>query len=221
MKDDSKKKSLIREIFSLKNGGLVQVLIILMLVLLGYFLIQAVLIVVLGTTTPLHTPISTSMEPTLKIGDLLIIQGGLSGEDVYANLGDGDIIIFKDPRNPNGIPIVHRAIEKYMHDDTWYIITKGDNTRTNPYPDDWYPWFPRGGDPESQWFPKAGHPETYIIGKVIIVVPFLGYAFRLLDEPIFFMGGYAITARVILIVTLVAAFIYLELVDSREEKDKS
>jgi signal peptidase I len=191
------------------------------LVLLGYFLLQAVLTAALGTTTPLHTPISKSMEPTLKIGDLLIIQGGLRGEDVYANLGNGDIIIFKDPRNPDGIPIVHRAIEKYMQDGTWYIITKGDNNLTNPHPDNWYPWFPRGGNPETAWYPKAGHPETYIIGKVIIIIPYLGYAFRLLDEPIFFVGSYAITARVVLIVTLIAAFIYLELKDLNEEKEKT
>ena len=98
---------------------------------------------------------SRSMEPTLLTGDLLIIQTGLSGEDVCANLGNGDIIIFKNPRNPDGIPIVHRAIEKYMQDGTWYIITKGDNELTNPHPDNWYPWFPIGGNPETEWYPKA------------------------------------------------------------------
>ena len=106
---------------------------------------------------------SGSMEPTLKIGDLLIIQG-ITGESIYAHSSDGDIIFFHDPRNYSGIPIVHRSVDKYEVDGTWYIVTKGDN---NPTVDDWS-WY---GYPKGGIYNVAGVPDSYIIGKVIIIIP--------------------------------------------------
>lgn len=216
MKVKAEKKSILRVFESLRKGGIVQTLFLLVLVLFGYFVLQAALVAVLRTSTPLHTPISRSMEPTLKIGDLLVIQGAIKGEDVYTKLADGDIVIFRNPRDPDGIPIVHRAIDKYEIKGKCYIVTKGDNNcdlNLVTCADNWYTYFPVGGI-----YNKAGHPEEYLIGKVILVIPYFGFIFRLLDEPVFFVSGYAVTVRVVLIMLLVTVFVYLELANTGEHE---
>lgn len=220
MKAQSAKESVFQKIKNLRKNGLITTLFLLLLVLLANFVIQGALTLILKTSTPLHTPISGSMVPTLNIGDLLIIQGGMTGASVNAHLGNGDIIIFHDPRDYNGIPIVHRAIDKYQVGDTWYIITKGDhNGRSiNDYEygaDDWSSYFPRGGN-----YSKAGVPENYIIGKVIFWIPYLGYILRAFDETAINLGIFAITLRQFLIIILLLAFVYLELIDTEEETKK-
>jgi signal peptidase I len=218
LKAQSEKKGLFQKIKNLRKNGLVTTLFLLLLVLLANFVIQGALTLILKTPTPLHTPISGSMEPTLNIGDLLIIQGGITGESVYAHLGNGDIIIFHDPRDYNGIPIVHRAIDKYQVNGTWYIVTKGDHNGASLYDyengaDDWS-WygFPKGGN-----YSKAGIPESYIIGKVIFRIPYLGYVLRTFDETTISLGIFAITLRQFLIIILLVVFVYLELSGSDEE----
>ena len=213
LKAESKKETLLQKIKNLRKNGIFATLLLLLFILLANFVIQGALTLILKTSRPLHTPISGSMEPTLNIGDLLVIQGGITGESVYAHTGDGDIIIFLDPRDTDGIPIVHRAVDKYKVGDTWYIVTKGDN---NPTVDDWS-WydFPRGGN-----YSVAGHPESYIIGKVIFWVPYLGYFLRAFDETAINLGVFAITLRQFLIIILLVALVYLELSGSEEETKK-
>jgi len=65
----------------------------------------------------------------------------------------------------DGIPIIHRAVDKYEVEGTWYIVVKGDN---NPALDDWrWGGFPTGGN-----YGVAGVPESYVIGKVITTFPY-------------------------------------------------
>lgn len=189
---------------SILRSGLFGALFLLLIALIGSLALQWTLTLVLHTSTPLHTPISGSMEPTLKIGDLLIIQGGLKAEDIYANPKDGDIIIFYNPSDPSDLPIVHRAIKKIQKDGKWYFITKGDN---NPFDD--YKIF--------GWLV----PEDYIIGKVIFVIPKAGYILRGLDETKIYIGGYAVTLRMFLMAINIAALIYLELTSYEEDANTS
>ena len=200
MSDTSKKNTLLRELGDIWDNGMLRALFLLVLVLLANFAFQQALVLVLRTERPLHTPISGSMLPTLKIGDLLIIQGGLRAEDIYASPGDGDIIIFRDPRNPSGIPIVHRAIEKYQDGEEWYFRTQGDN---NPHPDSW------------------PVPEDYLLGRVIVAIPLLGYFLRFLDETQIYLGGQSVTLRTVIIIVLIAAFIFLEYTSTSEEKQQT
>jgi len=213
-KTDAEKKTLLQKIKNLRKNGIFATLLLLLIILIANFVIQGALTLILKTDRPLHTPISGSMEPTLNIGDLLIIQGGVTGESVYAHPGNGDIIIYHDPRDYNGIPIVHRAVDKYWVDSVWYIVTKGDN---NPSVDDWR-WygFPVGGN-----YSVAGHPESYIVGKVIFRIPYLGYFLRAFDEAVINIGSFAITLRQLLIIILVVALVYLELTGSKEESKKN
>ncbi len=212
-KTDAEKNTLLQKIKNLRKNGIFATLLLLLIILIANFVIQGALILILKTDRPLHTPISGSMEPTLNIGDLLIIQGGVTGESVYAHPGDGDIIIYHDPRDYNGIPIVHRAVDKYEVEGVWYIVTKGDN---NPTVDDWR-WygFPAGGN-----YSVAGHPESYIVGKVIFRIPYLGYFLRAFDETAINLGVFAITLRQLLIIILLVALVYLELTGSKEEPKK-
>jgi len=186
------------------RSGLSGAILLILLALVGSFVLQWTLAFALQTNTPLHTPISGSMEPTLKIGDLLIIRGGLKAEDIHASPQDGDIIIFHSPADPNDLPIVHRAIKKIQKDGKWYFITKGDN---NPYDD--YETF--------GWMV----PEDYIIGKVIFVIPKAGFILRGLDEIKIYVGGYAITLRMLLMAVDILALLYLELTSYGEKSDKT
>jgi signal peptidase I len=219
LKAQSEKEPPLRKTKNLRKNALVATVLLLILVLLANFVVQVALILILKTPDPLSTPISGSMEPTLNIGDLLIVQGGVTGESVYAHPGNGDIIIFHDPRDYNGTPIVHRAIDKYEHNGTLYIVTKGDNTMTNPSPDDWVGCgFPT--DPNKGYYGVSGIPESYIISKVIFRIPCLGYVLMALDETAINLGIFTITLRQFLIMILLVAFVYLELTGSEKETEE-
>lgn len=197
----SRDKSLRRE-DNILRSGLFGAVLLLLFALIGSFAFRWALSFALQTSTPLHTPISGSMEPTLKIGDLLIIRGGLKAEDIHASPNDGDIIIFHNPNNQKDLPIVHRAIKKVQKDGKWYFITKGDK---NPFDD--YRTF--------GWMVS----EDHIIGKVIFVIPKVGYILRGLDETKIYIGGYVVTLRMILIAIDLAALLYLELIDYKEKRE--
>jgi signal peptidase len=136
-------------------------LFLLAITILSVVVVWRAFVFVLRTEYPFQTPTSDSMVPTLRVGDLLIVQGGLNASDLCAHPGDGDIIVFRDPRNPNNL-VVHRAIEKSQIGNKWYFKTKGDN---NNGPDPWQV------------------PEDNLVGKVIFGVPLLGYVKIVLGTP--------------------------------------
>jgi signal peptidase len=155
------------KIKKLWKNGVFRSLLLIVIVIGGVFLFEKILVLGLQTNYPLQTPISKSMEPTLKVGDLLVVQGIKNAESVYANPNDGEIIVFRDPRNLNNF-IVHRAINKTLRGGAWYFETKGDN---NASPDPW------------------SVPENNLIGKVIWHLPLIGYVKIYLGTPI----GVAVT----------------------------
>lgn len=167
------------------NNRFFRSLLMLAILVLGVFAFQRALVLILRTEYPLTTPESWSMYPTIKKGDLLIIQGGFEGRDINV----GDVIVFKDPRG-GSIPIVHRVIYK-EYDETrgeWIFKTKGDNNITSD------PWIVR---------------ENYIYGKVIFVIPYLGYIKIYLGNEI----GIALT------IILLVALLLLENWDLLKSKD--
>jgi signal peptidase len=107
---------------------------------------------VLNTPYPALVVVSDSMQPTLNVGDVIIVQG-VSASQIHANPINGDIVVFAYPSDPS-FRIVHRVISIVNNTDgTWTITTHGDN---NPL-----------GDNEQ--FNSAD-----LIGKVIGVVPYVG-----------------------------------------------
>jgi len=127
----------------------------------------------LRTEYPLHAVISGSMIPSLQIGDLVVVQGGLNPGEIYAVPGNGDIIVFRKPTDPDEF-IVHRAVNKVYRGSSWFFKTKGDSNL--------------GSDPWEV-------PEDYVIGKVVGRVPLLGYFKIFLGTP----GGMAAIVVLILI----------------------
>lgn len=98
---------------------------------------------------------STTMYPTLVVGDLVRVESVDDPSQTAADNETGDIIVFYKPSDPNDI-VVHRAVDKFSNATGWYFTTKGDN---NPYPDPWLV------------------PDTSLIGKVVTRIPFIGNLF--------------------------------------------
>lgn len=101
--------------------SIIPVAVAVALAFLGYLL----LIVAMGTDTPLVVVPTGSMRPVIEVGDILLIQG-VRPEEIVADPVRGDVIVFWQPGG--SVRIVHRAIDK----NEFGIITKGD---ANAYPD--------------------------------------------------------------------------------------
>lgn len=108
MPKEKKQKTVVREV--------IEIVVVITAAYIFYFGIG----IALGTSTPMFSVVSESMEPTLHVGDMVIIQSQKTYEV-------GEIVVYMR----GNIPIVHRIIEK---DPEGYII-KGDNNETNPIPD--------------------------------------------------------------------------------------
>ena len=117
-----------------------------------------------GTSTPLISPRSSSMEPTIFPGDLAIV----TAEDPRG-LKVGDILVYdelvKNLTIPNtekiSYPTMHRIVEVRKEYSKLFFVTKGD----------------RNSDPD-EWFV----PEEGVIGKVSFVIPYLGTVVMILSQ---------------------------------------
>ncbi len=130
-----------------------------------------------GTSTPLLVVVSRSMEPTLHVGDLIIVKW----KDP-ALIQVGDIIVFHCPLDYNKL-IVHRVIEVENRSGKYYFITKGDNNPVSDY---------------GLW---GEIPEDLVVGVVIGKVPYVGYVVIFAKTP---AGTVVIVA--IIVVLIVSSF---------------
>lgn len=64
-----------------------------------------------------------SMEPTIKVGDLIIGRVSASGAEYEV----GDVVTFREIRNQTVIFNTHRIVEKFLIDGSYQYATKGDN----------------------------------------------------------------------------------------------
>ena len=139
--------------------------ILLLILIISVFVFWFGLRATLRTEYPLCGVASGSMEPTLKVGDLIVVQGLNPDEINAANAPEGDIIVFYNPRyarDPNQL-IVHRAIDKVSRENVLYFKTQGD---ANFGPDNWEV------------------PQDYLIGKVVSLrVPLIGFITFLMRTP--------------------------------------
>jgi len=116
-------------------------------ILVIYVILNGVLPVVLSTRSPLMVVVSESMTPTLNVGDIIIVRG-------EASYKVHDIIVYHTPLYSK--PIVHRIIGIK----NGYFITKGDHNQFS--------------DPGTI-APRQGVSPDDVQGKVVFVVPKLGY----------------------------------------------
>lgn len=107
----------------------------------------------LRTEYPLLAVASGSMVPTLQVGDLIVVQGGLEVEDLTAASETGDIIVFRKPGNPDEL-IVHRAVEVRSAGDDLSVMTRGDHNS--------------GVDPWQIY-------DSHLVGKVVSSIPIVGH----------------------------------------------
>jgi signal peptidase len=110
--------------------------------------------IVLNTDIPLAYVPSKSMEPTLNVGDLVLIKGIDPHE-----IKNGTIIVFYVPGHygEDSYRIVHRVIKILKIDNQLMFETKGDN---NPVSD------------SVRW---KYIPADHIVGEVVLKIPYLGY----------------------------------------------
>lgn len=101
--------------------------------------------------------VSQSMVPTININDAIIIKRDNNNYNI------GDIIsFFSTEYDKNGIVVTHRIIDKINNNEGSIYTTKGDN---NPVPD----------------YNKVNTSDVF--GKVLFVIPKLGYYQEFLSKP--------------------------------------
>jgi len=138
---------------SSKSGKLLkEIANIIIIIIIAYAITEGIQLIArqaLKVETPFVVVASSSMEPTLNIGDMLVVQGANPRE-----LKVGDIVVFKPP-SPywKGIPWVHRIVEIRVINNDIKFKTKGD---ANAFPDPF-------------WI-----SEEEIIGKVVFRIPYIG-----------------------------------------------
>jgi signal peptidase I len=137
---------------------------------------------VLGTEYPALAVASTSMLPTLNVGDLIIVQGTPPSQ-VYANYLNGDIIVFRNPSNPNDL-IVHRAVDKEQRGDVYYFITHGDNNPT--------------------YSTEGPFSDSYLVGKVVGRISNVGNFALLVHTQ---QNMYFFTILVIIVIVIILTFL--------------
>jgi len=163
------------------------VIALIVAVVLGFFF---GLQLVLGTAVPVRVVESGSMcipygracdgwshpfDRTLHVGDIIIIQG-VNPADLNTNYPNSDIIVYEKPTDPFTTPIVHRIVETYEVNGTLYFQTKGDGNGGR------WPEVPSTGEYDSNtlWNTGQGVPQNLVIGKVVMRIPYFGWATLLL-----------------------------------------
>lgn len=128
---------------------------------------------------------SHPFEPTLHVGDLIIVQG-IDPEEIKADsYPHGDIIVFRRNDRPyvqEDLLIVHRAIAKEKRDDTIYFQTQGDGNAR----------------PDSKLV-----PGDHVVGKVILRVPWVGHIALFMND----FSGIFIIAFLLVILIIVEVVI--------------
>ncbi len=113
----------------------------------------------LGTSSPFYVVVSGSMMPVINVHDMIIVEGNTAIEEVQI----GDIIVFFRPSDQDRV-IVHRVVS----------ITN-DEPRT----------LRAKGDANSASIPGTDYPITSeeYLGKVVYVVPQMGFITQILKPP--------------------------------------
>lgn len=143
-----------------KRSGISAITKDIIIVAIGVAVIWIGLRVAFGTDNPFYVVSSGSMVPNLNVFDVLVVQGN----EPFDNIKKDDIIVFDRPSGHDRV-IVHR-VNEILNDEPRILRTKGDaNPSSIPGTD----------------FPIT---EQEYIGKVVYVVPQIGYVTRILTPPI-------------------------------------
>lgn len=178
-----------------KYRGIIAIVAVLMI----FLAVSASIRVALATEIPIAAVSSGSMEPTIAKGSLIIVKGVSPEKIKAAPAPEGDIIVYLRAHTVkreilfftfyNPEPVVHRAVKKVKIGDKWRFLTKGDaNLGYDQNPNN----------------PKTWVPEDRVLGKVVLVIPMLGYAVLFAKTP------FGTALLVLLIAILLALWIRSE-----------
>jgi signal peptidase I len=115
---------------------------------------------------------------TLNVGDIIIVQG-VDPKTFDTNYPNSDIIVYKNPTDPEDTPIVHRIVTRYEVNGTLYFQTKGDGNGQK------WPAVPSSSEYDSNTvYPGNGQgvPAELVEGKVILRIPYLGWVTLILNQ---------------------------------------
>lgn len=131
----------------------------------------------LSTENPFYVVASGSMMPELNVYDVAVINGGVSFDELQL----GDIIVFNRPSGEDRI-IMHRIVD-FVSEDPRTIRTKGDNNVAS--------------------IPGTDFPitEKEYIGKVVDVIPQLGYVTQVIKPPVNYV--------IVILVNLIPVFLHI------------
>ncbi len=149
---------------------------------------------VLRTGYPALAVASTSMLPTLNVGDLIIVQG-VPPEQINASYLTGDIVVFTDAK---GDLIVHRAVKVENISGEYWFTTKGDNV-------------PGSKDQFSPW------PASRLVGKVVGRIPWVGNFALLMHSQ---QNIYLFTVVIIILIVVVLFFPFETDEEEKESGEK-
>lgn len=135
---------------------------------IGYYALPAILIslavLFIGSIFPIPgnykvmTVLSGSMEPVIKTGSIVVAK-------TFNNYKIGDIITF-ELSSASKTPTTHRIVEIEVIDGNPLYTTKGDANNASD---------------------RQGVLNNQIVGKVVLNIPFLGYAVNFVKKPIGFL----------------------------------
>ena len=115
---------------------------------------------------------------TLHKGDIIVIQR-INSVELKTKYPNSDVIVYKNPNDPTGIPIVHRIVAVQKINGTLFFQTKGDGNPSAKYPDtplnsDW--------DSHTIWHTGQGVTADVIEGKVVMRIPLFGWVTLLMRQ---------------------------------------
>jgi signal peptidase I len=203
-----------------KNHGrkLLNVLVLLAVIAIGFLSFWFVLKAILNTEYPI-LPVSSSnmcvfqsncdglarsFEPTLHVGDLVIVQG-VNCSTVRVAYPKSDILVFHFPKSDSsdtGGLVITRVVAKEERNGMIYFRTKGDGVGVHTWPeipsasecDRWY-------DYRENYTWNDMISEKLLVDKVVFRIPWIGYIALFVQNP----SGILVIV-VLIIIILIAEF---------------
>ncbi|MHA1838907.1 MAG: signal peptidase I [Candidatus Ranarchaeia archaeon] len=156
-----------------------------------FFGANMLLVSAMGTESPIVVVSSGSMQPTLSVGDICLIQ-----HREPEKIEVGDIIVFQATwLSDTSFPVIHRVVNITILNGTYYFTTQGDNTLTNPYPD------------------PALAPGDRVYGVVVFTLPRIGMIILWLRE-----GSNYLFVSIMLVSLIVLSFLWDYICPGSSEK---
>jgi len=203
-----------------KNHGrkLLNVLVLLAVIAIGFLGFWFASKAILNTEYPI-LPVSSSnmcvfqsncdgltnpFEPTLHVGDLVIVQG-VNCSTVRVAYPNSDILVFHSPKfdsSQNDELIITRVVARQERNGTIYFRTKSDGEGIHNWPEipdfSEYDWW---HDYRENYTWNGMISENLLVGKVVFRIPWIGYIALFVQNP---SGIFIIV--VLIIIILIAKF---------------